>query len=196
MDRAGVERRLFFETGGGLLKASWNPVRLNSKGTVELRGIDGNHPKTVQSLAALVSSAAERVRREGLAVVPREGLKSFEAAEDALHVPSFEYISGELFRAAVTRGLESPEIVFYLDSVVRFASTGAGHTAEKSGLETLTTSGSYRTTEAEILKRLPSPSSPPLQEEGLRLVLEAWDELEEQVASLGQSFWSKESSTR
>ena len=195
MDRAGVQQRLFFETGGGLLKASWNPVRLNPKGTVELRAIDGNYPHTVLALAALVSAAADRVRREGLTVVPREGLKTFEAADDALYVPSFEYLSGDLFRAAVTQGLESSEIVSYLDSVVRFAATGAGH-AEESGLEALTTSGSYRTTEAEILKSLPSPVSPLLQEEGLRIVREACNELEEQVASLGQRFWSKESSTR
>jgi len=126
MDRAGVEHRLFFESGGGLLKASWNPVRLNSKGTVELRAIDGNYPKTVLALAALVSTAADRVRREGLAVVPREDLKTFEVAEDVLQVPSFEYLSGELFRAAVSRGLESSEIVSYLDSVVCFAATGRG----------------------------------------------------------------------
>jgi len=121
-----------------------------------------------------------------LAVVPREGLESFEAAEDALHVPCFEYLSGELFRAAVTRGLGSPEVVFYLDSVVRFAATGAGQ-AEEGSLEALTTSGSYRTTEAEILKRLPSPASPLLREEGLRLVREACDELEEQVAPLASA---------
>lgn len=36
MDRTGVERRLFFEIGGGLLNASsWNPVRLNRPVTVD-----------------------------------------------------------------------------------------------------------------------------------------------------------------
>ena len=29
VDRAGVERHLFFEAGGNVLKAAWNPVRIN-----------------------------------------------------------------------------------------------------------------------------------------------------------------------
>ena len=45
MDRTGVERCLFFESGGNALKASWNPVRLNQHGTVELRAIDCTYPE-------------------------------------------------------------------------------------------------------------------------------------------------------
>jgi hypothetical protein len=49
LDRAGVERRLFFEMGGALLEASsWNPVRINRQGTEELRDIDSNYPKISQ----------------------------------------------------------------------------------------------------------------------------------------------------
>ena len=70
-----MDRRLFFQTGGGLLNASWSPVRLNSKGTIELRATDGNHPKTVLAVAALVSAAADRVRRDGLTVVPTRLLR-------------------------------------------------------------------------------------------------------------------------
>jgi len=110
-------------------------------------------------------------------------------------VPSFQYLSGELVRAAVARGVESPEIVSYLDCVVRLAATGTGH-AEKSGSEALTTSGSYRTTEAEILKGLPSVGLPILQEEGLKLVREVCEEFEEQVTSLRRHFWRRDSSTR
>jgi len=57
-----------------------------------------------------------------------------------------------------------------------------GGSREGRGFEPLITSGFYQTTEAEILKRIPSPVSPILEEEGLRLVREACDELEEQVA--------------
>jgi hypothetical protein len=44
--------------------------------------------------------------------------------KEALRVPNFEYLSGELFRAAVTRSPKASEIVRNLDSVVRFAATG------------------------------------------------------------------------
>lgn len=127
LDRAGVERRLFFKTGGGLLKASsWNPVRLNRHGTVELRGIDSNYPKKVLETCTLVKSAADRVRRERLTVVPREGLRVFEVAGNTLYVPGFGYLNGELFHAAMTEGVESPEVVSYLDAAVRFANATAG----------------------------------------------------------------------
>lgn len=185
MDRAGVERRLFFEIGGGLLEgSSWNPVRLNPKGTVELRGLDSNYPEKILAVGALVVGAAERVRRERLAVVPHEGVRAFEVVGSTLLVPGFEYLSGDLFRAAMTGGTESPKVTSYLDSVLRFASAGA-EAGEETGFEGLKVAGRYRTTEAEVLRSFPPEASGLLSEEGgLELVREACDEFERQVASL------------
>jgi hypothetical protein len=39
---------------------------------------------------------------------PNQGM-SFEVAWDALLVPDYEYLSGELFRAAATKGVENSE---------------------------------------------------------------------------------------
>lgn len=180
MDRAGVDRRLYHDTGDGMLEASWNPVRLNPVGTIELRGIDGNHPRTVLALAALVKAAADRVRREGLKVVPGDGLRVFEAGDDALYVPDFASLGGELFRAAVREGAGSPEVSAYLDSVFEFVHPGedAGLTAE------LRDGDGYRTTEENILSRFPATPELP-RAAGLELVLEACDELEAQVSALG-----------
>ncbi len=185
LDRAGVERRLFFETGGALLHASsWNPVRLNRHGTVELRGIDSNYPEKVLEICALVSAAADRVRRERLAVTPREGLRVFEVSCDRLLVPDFGYLNGELFRAAMTGGVESPAVVAYLDSVLRFAGSAvAGAPGGETGFEGLRDGGFYRTTEAEILRGFPSPVSWISAERGLELVREACSEFEKQVTS-------------
>jgi carboxylate-amine ligase len=157
-------------------------VRLNALGTVELREIDSNYPKTVLAIGALVNSAAERVRRERLAVLPREGVRAFEVVGGKLFVPGFKYLSGDLFRAALTKGIASPEVVSYLDSVVDFAR--AGQEAAESGFEALKTAGRYRNTEADLLRDFPAPTPELPEEQGLRLVLEACDELEEQVASL------------
>ena len=184
LDRAGVERRLFFETGGSLLRASWNPVRLNPKGTVELRNIDGNYPETVLAIGALVSAAADRVRREHLTVLPQEDLCVFEVAGDKLSVPDFGHLSGGLFRAAVTEGIESQEIVSYLDSVMRFAAGAGTGSGEKNGFETLRPNGRYRTTEAEVLRGFPSSVSTITEEKGLELVRGACNELEKWTISL------------
>jgi carboxylate-amine ligase len=178
LDRAGIERRLFFELGGGLLQASsWNPVRLNTHGTIELRGIDSNYPETVLAISSLVSAAADRVRRECLSVLPREDLGVFEVAGDTLSVPSFEHLDDKLFRAAVTGGTESPAVHSYLDSVLRFSGAESGFGAFKVGER-------YRTTEAEILHDLASPVSWISAEKGLELVRAACDGLEKQVTSL------------
>jgi carboxylate-amine ligase len=185
MDRAGVERRLFFKVGGGLLEgSSWNPVRLNPKGTVELRGLDSNYPERILAVSALVNNAAERVRSERLAVLPHEDAHAFEVVGGTLLVPSFEYLSGDLFRAAMTGGAESPKVASYLDSVLSFASVDA-KAGEGTGFEALKAAGRYRTTEAEVLRSFPPEASGRLSEErGLGLVRQACDELEKQVASL------------
>jgi len=180
MERAGMDPRLLAETGDGLLQTSWNPVRLNAVGTVELRGIDSNYPEMVLAIAALVKGAADRVRREDLRVVPQEGLRAFEAAGDTLYVPDFEYLSGELFREAATGGIQSSAVVSYLDSVLEFSRSNE----DFGGFETLKTAdGSYKSTETEILQKFPTISVLS-EEEGLDLVREACDEFEEQVAEL------------
>ena len=184
MDRAGVERSLFFETGGNSLKASWNPVRLNQHGTVELRSIDGNYPEIVLAVAALVHGTASRVRRDGLTVEPSDRARAFEVEGSRLRVPGFEYLVGSLFYAAATEGVENPEVSAYLDSVFEFAGSegwGCGYLAALR-----TPEGFYRTTEAGILSALPRVVHLST-DEGLRLVREACDELEEQVSFLSQA---------
>jgi gamma-glutamyl:cysteine ligase YbdK (ATP-grasp superfamily) len=183
MDRAGVERRLYFETGGNALKASWNPVRLNQHGTVELRSIDGNYPEVILAVAALVHGAASRVRSEGLTVRPDEKTRAFQMERGRLFVPGFEYLGENLSYAAATEGVESPAVSAYLDSVFGFAAPeepGSEHPAWPRSPE-----GLYRTTEAEILREFPLTTHLSV-DDGLLIVREACDELEEQISSLRQ----------
>ncbi|WP_207955944.1 hypothetical protein [Rubrobacter marinus] len=173
-----MSRELFFEEGGGLLASSaWNPVRLNAHGTVELRGIDSTYPRTVLAISALAKGVADRVRREGLAVVPEEGRRVFEVVDGALLVPDHAYMKGELFRAAATGGVESPAVAAYLDSVLGFCGDPAAAEALKEG-------DRYRSVERDLLRNF---SSTPSEEEGLELVREACDRLERDVAALGRA---------
>jgi carboxylate-amine ligase len=183
MDRAGVERRLFLETGGNALKAAWNPVRLNQHGTVELRGIDGNYPQVILAVAALVHGVANRVRRDGLTVQPDDQTRTLRVEGDRLLVPGFTYLGDRLSYAATTGGVKSPEVSDYLDSVLEFAGSDNPQFERIAGLRF--TEGSYRTTEAEILSKLPHALYLPV-DEGLRLVRESCDELEEQAPLLRQ----------
>ena len=191
MDRSGVERRLFFEAGDGMLDAAWNPVRLNAHGTVELRGIDGGYPATVLEVTALVTGAARRVRDEGLTVTPADGLETFEVEGRSLLVPEFDTVSVDLFREAATLGVESKKISSYLDSIFEFAGASAGTFAKRS-FEGLKPDGEYRCTETKILENFGVEVS---RESGLQLVSEACNRLEEQVRSLQKSIQASEETT-
>ena len=185
MDLAGVERRLFAQAGGNLHGASWNPVRLSHHGTVEIRSMDANFPEMVLAVCALIRGAAERVRRERLEVRPGRGVLALEPDGDLLHVPIFSYLNGELLGAAVSRGVQDQRVEAYVDSVVRFASP---YLERPELVEVLGSSGSYRTTEAEILESFPAQAASLTREQGLSLVREACLRLKEQVSSLRRKY--------
>jgi gamma-glutamyl:cysteine ligase YbdK (ATP-grasp superfamily) len=189
MDRAGVERRFFAEAGGDLLRPAWNPVRLNRQGTLELRGMDSNYPEVTLTAAAMILGAAERVRKDGLEVVPDRGVRTFQITGDVLRVPDFETLNGELLHAAVTGGMRDETVVDYLDSILDLA--GEDERLAKFRRQRLAT-GLYPTTEAGILTDYDGGHLS--ESEGLRLVLEACDELEVQVSRLLGSQLQKEES--
>jgi gamma-glutamyl:cysteine ligase YbdK (ATP-grasp superfamily) len=187
MDRAGVQRRYFAEAGGDLLRPAWNPVRLNRQGTLELRGMDSNYPEVTLTVAAIILRAADRVRRDSLEVVPDDGVRNFEITGDVLRVPGFGHLGGELLHAAVSGGAADETVAAYVDSILEFAGV------EDERLAVLSyhrrTTGSYPTTEAGILEAYDGHLS---EDEGLRLVLEACDELETQVPQLSRSHSQEE----
>jgi gamma-glutamyl:cysteine ligase YbdK (ATP-grasp superfamily) len=185
MDAAGVERRLFAQAGGNLHRASWNPVRLSHHGTIEIRSMDANFPEMVLAVCALIRGAAERVRHEGLKVRPARGVLTLEPDADLLHVPIFSYLNGELLSAAVTRGVLDQRVEAYVDSVVRFASP---FLERPELVEPLGVSGSYRTTEREILASFPDRSASLTRNRGLSLVREACRRMDEQVSTLRRRY--------
>jgi gamma-glutamyl:cysteine ligase YbdK (ATP-grasp superfamily) len=182
MDRAGVERRLFVEAGGDLLRPAWNPVRLNRKGTLELRGMDSNYPAVALTAVAMILGAVDRLRRDGLQVVPDDEVRAFEVTEDVLRVPGFGRLGGELLYAAVDRGASDETMVAYVDSILEF--TGVEDDRLAALCRHRRTKGIYPTTEARILDSYDGHLT---EDEGLRLVLEACDELETQVSHLSRA---------
>jgi gamma-glutamyl:cysteine ligase YbdK (ATP-grasp superfamily) len=184
MDLAGVERRLFASTGGNLHRASWNPMRLSHHGTVEIRSMDANFPEMVLAVCALIRGAAERVRRERLEVRPSRGVLTLEPDGDLLRVPIFSYLNGELL-AAATGGMLDQRVEAYVDSFVRLASP---YLERPELVEPLGSSGSYRTTEYEILASFPDRGASLTREQGLSLVRESCCRMDEQVSSLRRRY--------
>jgi len=132
--------------------------------------------------AALVLGAADRVRQEGLTVVPDDEVRTFEADGERLRVPGFGYLGDKLLYAAVTGGVKSPEVTAYVDSVLEFA----GGDERLVTLRRRSSDDGYMTTEAKILKDYDYSFDDGRisREEGLRLVVEACDELEAQASQL------------
>jgi hypothetical protein len=132
--------------------------------------------------AAIILRSANRVRRDGLEVLPDDGVLVFEVKGNMLRVPGFGHLGGELLHAAVTGGVNDETVAAYLDSILEFAGV------EDERLAVLfhhrRTTGTFPTTEAGILKAYDGRLS---EVEGLRLVLEACDELETQVQHLSRS---------
>jgi gamma-glutamyl:cysteine ligase YbdK (ATP-grasp superfamily) len=181
MEKAGIERHLFLEAGGNLLKSAWNPVRLNKLGTVEIRCIDSNYPAVILAVIVLLENAANRVRREKLTVRPAKGMQIFELVGDRLYVPDFEYLNGELLYTSATEGVKNPKVKAYVDSILQFANADGGEGA--NFLAKLSKDlDRYQTIEAEILQEFtPTTAQLPL-DAGLRLVRECCDKLEAQVS--------------
>ena len=183
MDLAGVDRQIFLNSGGELLTAGWNPVRLNKLGTVELRNADSNYPQVILALVALVSEAANRVRRENITVRPKTGCKVFKLQGQELSVPDFDYLNNELLYAAVTEGIENSAVKDYLDSILEFSCQNNSQVSNYLS-QFKTKLGEYTTTEAELLDKFPTTTGTISQADGLALVRYCCDRFEEEVATL------------
>ena len=186
MDRAEVDRHLFASTSGNLRSVSWNPIRLNYRGTIEIRSMDANYPRVILAVSALVCGAVNRLRRERLRVRPSRQVRTIELDGDELLVPHFSYLSGELLGAAVTHGVVDQRIEAYLDSFLRFARP---YVEEPDLVESLGCSGrGYNTTEAEVLGSFSPFEATVSREQGLRLVQSSCLRLREQVLFLGPRY--------
>jgi hypothetical protein len=109
-----------------------------------------------------------------------------------LRVPDFDRLNGDLLYSAVTGGANDEAIATYLDSILDMA--GDGERLNELRRHRSAT-GAYPTTEAAILEDYPPapPADGHLSEaEGLRLILEACEELEAQVSRLSRSQDQKE----
>jgi len=181
MDEAGVDRQIFLDSGGELLTAGWNPIRLNRLGTIELRGADSNYPQVIVALVALVSEAADRVRRENIIVRPKAGCKTFNLQGQELHVPEFDYLNNDLLYTAVTEGIKNTAVKDYLDSILEFScqndsEVGIYLSQFKNKI------GEYTTTEAQLLAKYHTTTGTISQADGLALVRYCCDRLEEEVS--------------
>jgi hypothetical protein len=158
---------------------------LSRHGTVEIRTMDTNLPEMVVAVCALIRGAAERVGRERLEVRPSRGVPTLEPDGELLRMPIFSYLNGELLGTAVAKGVLDQRVEAYVDFLLRFASP---YLERQELVEPLGSSGSYRTTEYEVLETFPDRGASLTRDEGLSLVREACRRMNEQVSSLRRRY--------
>ncbi|MDJ0845798.1 glutamate-cysteine ligase family protein [Crocosphaera sp.] len=187
MEKVGINRQQFFEAGGSFLKSSWNPIRLNGLGTVEIRCLDSNLPAVILAMITLIEKISHWVRQEGLKVLSAEGVQVFQQEGNTIRVPSFDYLNGDLLYAAATEGVKHPYVKAYVDSILELAIADGG-----DGTQYLTKLRQkldhYQSIEGEILQTFNSTTAHLSREEGLNLVLHYCDALESQVDYLNRDY--------
>ena len=182
MDRADVERRPFLEAGGDLLRPAWNPVRLNRQGTVELRGMDSNFPEVILTVAGGGSRRGRQApARRASPWCPTRGSEPSRSTERSCGCRPSDTSGASCCSAPTAVGTADPELTAYVDSVLDFVGDEGG---SRHLLDRRRSEGAYPTTEAGILEEYHSEDGRLSEDEGLRLVLDACDELEAQASDL------------
>ena len=114
LTRAGFSAKVL-SSYGSILDTNWNPVKVNSHGTLEQRGMDMNHPLLILGISTFIKNILQKVQQEFIKVVPSDtGLKEpFKLEGKAMYIPPDSHVRGELQRASAYEGLDNNRIYQY-----------------------------------------------------------------------------------
>jgi carboxylate-amine ligase len=106
-----------------ILDFAWNPVRINKLGTLELRGMDMNHPKYIMGIASLLKFLFRKLYRDFYRVMPSDiGFhEPFKIEGNIIHIPPHTHVRNYLQGEAAYRGFDSKEILAYTKRFYRMA---------------------------------------------------------------------------
>lgn len=108
---------------GSVLDNTWNPVKINAHGTMEIRGMDMNHPDIVVAIAIIIKFIIKAVQEKFLKVVPTDSAINdpFKLDGQKILVPPDSYVINELQKLAAYEGLSNDKIYTYCQSLLRLA---------------------------------------------------------------------------
>ena len=110
---------------GSILNTAWSPLKINPHGTLEVRGMDMNHPIYIAGAGTIIKFVLKKLQEEYYAVVPSEiGIKEpFKVEGDIVYIPPYSYVRNELQKLSAYKGLESDIIYNYCKRLLRFAAS-------------------------------------------------------------------------
>lgn len=106
---------------GSILDSSWNPIKINPHGTMEIRGADMNHPDVIIALAVLLKFITKEVQEKYLEIVPSDAAiqKPFHFDGKKILIPPDSYVINHLQPLAAYEGLSNPEIYKYCEALLQ-----------------------------------------------------------------------------
>jgi len=108
---------------GSVLDTTWGPLKINPHGTLEVRGMDINHPIYIAGIGTAIKFIMKKLQEEFYAVVPSEiGIKEpFKVEKDIIYIPPYSYVRNELQKLSAYRGFDSDIAYNYCKRFLRFA---------------------------------------------------------------------------
>ena len=108
---------------GSILDTAWGPLKINPHGTLEIRGMDINHPIYIAGAGTIIKYVMMKLQEEFYTVVPSEiGIKEpFKVEGDIIYIPPFPLVRNELQKLTAYRGLENDIVYNYCRRFLKFA---------------------------------------------------------------------------
>jgi len=104
-----------------ILGSSWNPVKINPHGTMEIRGADMNHPDVVIALAVLLKFIIKEIQEKHLEITPSDSAieKPFQFDGKKIYIPPDSYVINYLQPLALNEGLSNQTIYKYCEALIQ-----------------------------------------------------------------------------
>lgn len=98
-----------------ILTFTWNPIKINKIGTLEIRSPDMNHPKYLMAMAALLKFVFRQIYRDFYRVIPSDiGLhEPFKIEGKVIHIPPHTHIRNKLQVYSAYDGFANKEMYNY-----------------------------------------------------------------------------------
>lgn len=120
----GIGRDIaLFSKHGSILDNTWNPVKINAHGTMEIRGMDMNHPDIIVAIALMVKYIIKEVQEKFLQIVPSDiGIADpFKREGHIIYIPPDSHVRQVLQRKAAYQGLADDDVYHYVSGLLKLA---------------------------------------------------------------------------
>lgn len=106
-----------------ILDTLWNPVRINAHGTVEIRGMDMNHPDIVVAIAIMIKFLLKQLHEGNVDVIVSDQAvnEPFKFDGKTILIPPYTYLNNVLQKLSAYGGMADDSVHKYCTAVMKLA---------------------------------------------------------------------------